>query len=194
MPYVDTEWAVLVEGRLAGGEVFSNRWTVAETDVGADIVDALTAFHTMYVGWAGLMFQGWRVDTIEARNLVTSVTESFPFDSIEGDGGEFALPTECAIRVSLSAAGNRHGGPFISGWDTTNIDSESQLEATEAANFRNNVNALIVALAAADFELRLDSPTDTETKAITQGRVGRTFDVIRKRRNAIPEQYLNITL
>ena len=116
------------------------------------------------------------------------------WDLVSGDAESNPLPTECALRISLSAAGNRHGGPFISGFGAGFQDADGQFTSSEAVIFRNQVNALITDLAAVDFELRLDSPTDELTLPLTGARIGRTFDVIRKRRNKIAEEYLPVTL
>jgi hypothetical protein len=185
---------VIIEGNLPGSEVWSNRWTVQETDVASDINDALVAFHTLYAAWSGLMVDDWNVVRIAGRNLATGLVVDYSFVPIDGGSSTDPLPTECAIRISLTGTGGRHGGPFIAGFSSTFTDGQGQLDSTNATAMRNGLNALVTDLAAADFVLRMDSPTTTQTVALTQARLGRTFDVIRKRRNNVAEAYLPVTL
>lgn len=193
MPYADTEWAVIISGELPAGEVWANRWTIAETDVGADLLAAAGAFHAVYASWAGVCDSDWKANNISFRNLVNGGVVQPAWVQIVGEEGDSSpLPTECALRVSLSAMPNRKGGPYFCGVSTDHVDNSGQMAAVSLVGFVSALEALFDDLVAADFALRLDSPSDTETKEISACRVGRTFDVIRRRRNQIPESYINV--
>lgn len=193
MPYVDTEWAVIVEGVLPGSENWANRWTIRETGVGADLDDATAEFRALYTSWAGLCPTSWSATMITFRNLVNSTVVTPAWSPVDGEVDDAGpLPTECALRVSLSAAPGRHGGPFMAGAATSTVDSDGRIFPTFLTGFIAALEDLQANLVAADFQLVLDSPSDTETKDITAVRIGRTFDVIRKRRNNIPEAYINV--
>lgn len=195
MPYVDTEWAVILEGALPSGEVWANRWTVQENVIDPDQAALTTAFRVLYISWAGVCHVDWTCTSLTYRNLVTGTVITPTFALIQGEEELAApLPTECALRVSLSAAPGRHGGPFLAGVAADALDENGQMSAASLVGFSDALEQFFVDADAAGYNVRLDSPTDVGTKELTQCRIGRTFDVIRRRRNQVAEGFINIPL
>lgn len=195
MAYSANEWAVIVEGTLAGSEVFANRWTILDAVGGSDLDDARDAFHDLYASWAGVCSAGqFAVNTITFRNLSTGAVVTPSWTQIIGQAADDPLPSQNALKVSLSAIPNRHGGPFMAGAGSTCLDGAGFIQTTDATGFRNALNALFSDLVAAGWNLRLDSPSDNVTRAIVSARLGRQFDTIRARRNQQPENFLTVTV
>lgn len=195
MPYIDTEWAVLLEGTLPSDEVWANRWTVQESVVDPDEAALVTAFRVLYISWAGVCNVGWTCSKITLRNLVNGEIRQPTFALIDGDE-ELAdpLPTECAIRISLTAGAGHRGGPFLAGVAADALDSDGRMAAASLTGFIDALEQFFVDVEAAGYTVRLDSPTTTSTRALTSCRIGRTFDVIRRRRNQVPESFTSIPL
>lgn len=195
MPYLDTEWAVVVEGALPSSEVWANRWTVQEQTLSPDQAALTTAIRGFYLVWAGICANDWTATMLTYRNLVTSDVVTPTWAVVQGDE-ETAnpLPTECAIRISLSAANGRRGGPFMSGLHVGVVDTDGRAKSAEITPMASGLADLFDQADAAGYAFRLDSPTDTGTNALTAARIGRTFDVIRRRRNQVPEAYVPVTL
>jgi hypothetical protein len=192
VPYVDVEWAVTVEGNLPSGEVWANRWTVIETDPASDIEDATTPFRTFYVAWSQICANEWNATGITLRNLVNGIVHTPTWAIVNGDNAtDNPLPPEVAVRVSITGTGARHGGPFLCGLAVPSCDIDGQFNATDQTGITNALSNLMSDLVAVDLALRLDSPSDTQTIGITNVRLGRTFDVIRRRRNKIAESFSN---
>lgn len=194
MAYAATEYRIQVRGALLdGAESFYNTWTVLDEGATSDIDDVFAALHDMYAAFAAQeMSSHTTVLGATARQLSTGLLSEATWATITGDDLANPLPSQMAVRISLSAGAGVRGGPFIPGWSINSGDGDGKYQhaaalATAVGDFTNDLNT-------AGWQLRLDQPTLEQTAQVTSGRVGARFDVIRKRANDVAETYSPITI
>ena len=195
MAYTNNEYRVQVRGSLANGtESFINTWTVLDVTTGQDVNELAAIFRDFYIAAAALEMSSWTtIIGARAKNLGTGlVTDLAPFVAVDGDDLADPMPTQIGVRVSLTGPAGLNGGPFIPGW-SKNAGDEFGL-FSHASQLATAAHDLCTDLVAAGWQLRIDRPTLSQTVAVLSGRVGKRFDVIRKRANDIVEGYTAFTV
>lgn len=197
MAYTVNEYRINVRGSFTGGEIWNNTWAVLDVTGGQDIDDAGTIFNVFYedlTGFTSTMSVDWIAVGATAKNLNTGVTTELVWTPQQGAATAAPLPPQLALRVSLTGVGPVHGGPFLNGFVTSIVDADGQLEGTVRTNIITALETMTDSLSTAGYALRIDRPTAEQTVAVVQGRVGETFDTIRKRRNQLAESYATFTI
>lgn len=189
--FTDNEVAIRIDG-VTGSESWANSWTVRETDVSADINDVGAALHTFYDGLSSAF---WTAQTSATsgtwRTLTGSDSGVFSWASITGANAGPLLPTECAIRISATAPFNRHGGCFLTGFRGGSLDTGGVF--TGASDVATLITTLWQDVFDANYEFVLADRVALDVNVVNRFRVGEVFDVIRKRRNDLPEAYQDAT-
>lgn len=185
---------IVVRGNLGTSEQFTNTWAVRRTDPGADIADVGTALHTLYAAIA-VNGQSSFCETVGAswRDLQAAEVGDFTWASIDGDDLDDLLPTECAIRVSLTASDRTRGGCFLAGMSVNSVENDGRFLASFAANIVDAVDTFRASLVSADWDLGIHSPTTETVKQAASARIGLVFDVIRRRRDNLAEAFVGVT-
>lgn len=187
MPYPANVYRIVVRGSLLdGAEEWNNVWSVIDEVGGQDVNELATIVHDLYADIFALDISSHSAAlgaTVE--KLSDGTRTELSFASITGDDLADPFPPQIAARVSLTAAGNRHGGPYITGWSKNAGDDQGQLQeqgalALAVANYFDALNT-------AGWFPGIDSPTDEQVYPVLSAKVGKRFDVIRKRANEIPE-------
>lgn len=190
MPYTTNDHEVQVRGTFDNGESWVNVWAFQMTDPGADLVDLATALHDFYSDVYLLKISSHtKAVGATVKNLVTDVVTEMTWTTITGDNLSDLLPTQCAIRVSLKAPPNINGGPFIGGWSDNAVDENGLLLTTDQTGLVTALSDFDTALQAIDWAIGIKRPSVTDVALATQGRVGKRFDVIRKRAGDLAESY-----
>ena len=195
MAFTANDYRFIVRGNFDNGEVFFNRYAATRTDGGADpqdLVDALFAFYGTVYGTnisSHTHAVGCTMHQLTGSGAVEAV-----WTGVDGDDLADLLPTECAIRLSLSTASGVHGGPFLAGWSVNAVDADGQLVTGNAVDVVNAYDTFYGAAVAADWIPAIERPAAATLNPINRARVGSTFDVIRKRRNELAEGYAVVTL
>lgn len=188
MAYDNNMWTVRVDGVTATSESWANTWCFHRTDPAATIDDVITALHTFYDDLAtGFWTAQTSAESATWRQLNTGDVGAGTWASIVGANAGPLLPPECAIRVSLSAPGNHRGGPFLTGFRSGSLDADGSF--TGAAGVVTLVTDMQTALLADDWEIAIHGVKDLTTWIADKVRVGEVYDVIRRRRNQLPENY-----
>lgn len=190
MAYTANEFLVVIEGTLQSSEVWSNTWAVLDTVGGQSRQDAVDSFHQMYVDLKADLSNDWNALTATTRELLGNTSTPRAFEDIVGVRTGDNLPTECAVRISLNDQNGHNGGPFIGGFTVNVINSDGTLASTQQTNFSGAVQNLVANLDADQFSLRINRPSVSTTVQALQVKTGKTFDVIRRRRNAVLESYV----
>ncbi len=197
MAYVSGEALITVRGTLQGSEEWANTWCVADgTGSGdpQDIADALHEFYeTLLEGATGFYNAGVTADEIRYHDLFTNNDVAVTWTALEGVSGSESLPPECAIRVSIQSA-TRRGGPFLPAFVIASVTQQGQLDTIYATALAVALDELWADVAATGSVIALHSPKDDTTYEVIAAKVGHTFDVIRNRRNQLPEGYVAITI
>jgi hypothetical protein len=192
MPYDLNDLAVTVTGTLFGGEVWSNSWAFKSTAPSPDpqdAVDILHEFYTfLYTNLPAISNECAAVDA-DARILSTPADVTVSWESVTGGGGFNLIPTECALRLSMTGVDGAKGGPFLAGFGTAGIGDGGVISSGYKAEVTSALTAMAADLVASDWTLGLRRPTVTEVEEVVSVRVGQVFDAIRRRRNDLPENY-----
>jgi len=193
MAYDTDMYAIRIDGTLPGGETFSNTWTVDGTAGTPDVQDAIDDLHDFYTDLAAAAWTA-QVSAVSAhwRKLNGTTHGDGSWTPITGANAGPNLPTECALRVSLTGIDGSRGGPFLAGFRAGDLDTNGT--SAIASDIKDLVVALNTALTGHDFQLSIDKPTSSSVVAAAQVRVGEVFDVIRRRRNDLPENYATASL
>lgn len=194
MAYAITHYRVQVRGALDAGETWSNTWAVIDTLGGQDPTDLAAFFHDLYDGMKAARSQEWTATNAFVKNLGSGLLQTLPFATVTGEQSADALPTECAIRLSLSDNEGRRGGPFLAGFTSAALAADGTYDTGARATLATLVNDFFNDLNTSDWAIGLDSPTDVTVVPVAVARIGQVFDVIRRRRNDIPESYLDVTV
>lgn len=192
MAYDNGDFRIRVDGVVAT-EQWANTWTVHRTDPGAAIQDAVDAFHAFYEDIATL---AWSAEcsarAAHWKQLNTAAHGDGAWTTVVGALAQKMLPPEVAVRVSLSDDLGARGGPFLAGFTVGSLDDDGHFQ--NAADVVTAVSDLATALAADDWQIVIDRPTLVGVSVATLVRVGEVYDVIRKRRNELPENYASAVL
>lgn len=195
MAYATGDTRIIIRGSTGGSEEWSNTWTVF---LGTGTVQqALDSFHDFYSTLFGISNDLYSETTTAAQARVIDLESNVevPGTWLFVDGGfvDESLPTECALRVSLTDATGTRGGPFLPApvvgtcSDTGLFDTGFQTTVIDA------LTALWQSLFDDDIVLSLDHTTDEVTEVVTSIRVGQVFDVMRSRRRDLVENYATAT-
>lgn len=196
MAYGAGDWMLIVRGATGTTEEWSNTWCTIANPV--DVQAMVGALHDFYDNTIGDASNRWSTTTTAAQirvvDLFTGDDEVVNWPNIAGPGGDDSLPSECAIRVSISAADNRHGGPYLPAPNLSVLDANGLVNATSQDFIRDALTTLLADWDALDVQLGLNSPGDLSVRPATAVRVGRVFDAMRSRRSDLVENYLLATL
>lgn len=193
--YGANDLAVVVTGTLNSAESWSNSWAFTSTvtpDDAQDVVDILHAFYAHLADDLPVLSDEWLAVDARAVALAGPVEVPVTWTTIDGEQGENMLPTECALRLSATGVDGARGGPFLAGFTTACVDADGTLLASYKAEVVACVQALADDLVASDYTLALRRPGPAVLEEVLTVRVGEVFDVIRKRRNDLPENYSSV--
>ena len=194
MAYVAGDYRFHVKGSLLG-EIFDNTWSARFTDPSPNPQTFVDILHDLY---EDIYAVGISDDThalaCSFKELSTGSLGDGTWADLNGDTATPMLPTQCSIRVSISAGSGTRGGPFIAGWHRTALGTDGQtLDDTSRNNLVTSLNTFWAAADAAGWTWCLDLATTHSLVAVLNGRVGHRFDVIRKRANDIGEAFVGLT-
>jgi len=189
MAYTDDDLRVVIRGNLPGGEIWANTWAVK--DLGdfpsQDLADA---FHAFYGALAGIWANTTTATDITITRLSTNEELGASWTTVTGDDtSPSAMPNECAVRLSLSAPDNVRGGPFLTGFSVATCADDGNFAASNQSEVGGAFDTLCTDLTLIDHALCINKTQDEELVFVTQGRIGQVFDVIRRRRNKLSENY-----
>lgn len=192
MAWTTDSYQVIAEGATAGDDRWVNVWSFLRADPGADIADLEAALISFYSALEGFLADTWTCDNMRIKNLGTGVYVDQPQSALAGTSEGNPLPPQIAVRSSLKASPNINGGPFLAGWAATQVDADGQLLAATQQEIADQVETMQTNLLVNDWVLCISRPTLEVMIAAEQVRVGQRFDVIRRRANDQPEQYVTI--
>ena len=181
---------MVVQGVMADNEIWSNTWAVEGATGAPNKVEATNRVHNFYNQIAGELVVNWNAQVATVVDLFANTSTDVFFDDVPGTNIDGPLPSQLAVRVSLSAGVNVRGGPFLGGWPTSACDADGLLDSTIQTLVADEVEDLSDELVAEGMALALHSPTNVALFPVFQARVGQRFDVIRKRANEILESYI----
>lgn len=191
MPYTNDQYRVTVEGNLGSGETFSNTWTFIDDTTGQDVQNAVDLLHDFYGTWDQWIDNSASATMARARNLGTNVETIMGWTAVPGTNTNELLPTQLAVRVSLNTASGLNGGPFLAGWSSQTVTTGGLCITDVQDDVLAGMEALNAALQSAGWRIGIDRPTVPQVSPATRVRIGRRFDVIRKRANDLSESYVS---
>lgn len=189
MPYTNDHYLILVEGDTGGLDSFVNTWAVEDVGAVQDPQDAVDIIHAFYDGINDEQSAAYQALSASIVHLIDGTKTEADWAAVVGGDASPVLPTQIAVRLSLRGALNVNGGPFLPGWSNAANDGGGILTATAQADIETAFTALRDAMTAADWRLCINRPTVEDLAPVFQAKVGRRFDVIRRRANEQPEQY-----
>lgn len=189
MAYGANDLKVVVNGRLGATEVWTNSWAVGATEEADGTESLVSAFRGAYIDLQDIMNNQWHADGITLYSLASTTVFHPDWATFAGSNVLAILPTQCAIKVSLSNGFGVRGGPFLSGFDTEHLATDGTLDTDGQDIVLNAVTTLASQLAEHGYLLSIDRPSTSGLATATQVRIGRVFDTIRRRRDARPELY-----
>ena len=194
MAYEATEWLFQVRGAVGGSESWNNTWCVEDL-VGAqnpqEAGSRIAAFYEDICGFASWLSTTYTVVGCTAKNLLTGATQEMTGFSFAGSSSAEQLPGQLGMRISLSGPNGARGGPFLTGFVVTAVDS-TLIATSCVSDFAGAFETMTAGFTSDDWTLRINSPTTDTVKQVTIGRIGRRWDVIRKRGNDTPEAYTSV--
>jgi len=193
--YVAGDTLVVINGNLPDGEVWANTWAAHHAPVvEAEDYQALAdAFHGFYTGYFDIMVNESNAANCTMRALDTGAPVSPSWTTIPGDATtESCLPTEVALRISLQAAPRFRGGPYLPSPNVSVVDESGQLDDTVRAAVVSAFETLLEDLETAEWALHINRTSVEGLAVVTGARIGKTFDVIRRRRNDVAESYVEV--
>jgi len=194
MAYSANDNLVQVEGSLPDGEVWSNSWAVKATPGTTDFDDVEAAFHDFYdtlaTGAAPVFGNLWTATKYTRRHPSDSTVFQPSWVTITGTNANDFLPSECAVRVSLDDGATHNGGPFLAGFTVDAVTATGLFKLAYQNVVADAVEQLGIDLNATAADLALHRPTVPSVVEVTTAKVGQVFDVIRRRRNDLPEAYV----
>lgn len=196
MAYTNDEFRVEITGNGTSGEVWSNTWSARDNEGSQDpqdFVDILHEFYTDLFGFAVPISNDTSAVRAVIRNLGSGLVTEGGWGTLTGAGGGVPLPTQLAIRVSLSA-GLHRGGPYLTGFTVGVVDTDSTLTVGFKSDLIGALETMFASLDSAQWSLCIDRPTSLTMQQVTACRIGDRFDVIRKRANDIAEAYAAVTI
>jgi len=192
MAYSTDDFLFTVRGTLASGEIFANNWAGVRTDGGAAAQDFGDALHDFYDTLAAVwMPNDTTITSCASKHLSSGITTELSWATITGANTQEPLPNQLGIRVSLfSGTGPTSGGPFLPGWAKQTTDTGGLVTTDVQDDIIAALEAMVTTLGTVDWALGIQSPTAVAVRAVTSARVGRRWDVIRKRANDVSESYV----
>lgn len=195
MAYSAGDLLITVRGNLDPAEIWTNTWAFKVDGLNPDylqVVDALEVFYgALATDWLPVEFTAVGA-TVKA--LDTGISTEASWNLITGQNVQDILPTQLAVRVSLSGAGGVQGGPFLPGWSKQASAEDGVIDSGAVTDIIDGIDTLNTAVQAADFVIGIHRPTNSTVVQATQARVGQRFDVIRKRSNNNAEAYASTIL
>lgn len=196
MAYSVGDTMIIVRGGTALTEEWANTWCV--NNPSAPVQDVVDLFHQFYDDLMTAAANRYSVRTtasqVRVRSLFTNSDIPATWSLLTGTGGDSDLPSECAIRVSIGAIPNRHGGPFLPAPNISVLTTDGLVDAGTRLALIALLQTLVDDLFAMDVTLRLNSPGDAVLHLATSVRVGQVFDAIRSRRADLAENYSAVTM
>lgn len=195
MAYAAGDLLITVRGNLDPAEIWTNTWAFKVAGGDPDFVQVVDALNVFY----GALASEWLPTEFSAvgatvKALDTGVSQEGTWTPITGLNEQDILPTQLAIRVSLSASGGHQGGPFLAGWSKQASSEDGVVDAGVVTDIIDAIGVLDASVQAADFVIGIHRPTTSTVVQATQARVGQRFDVIRKRSNNNAEAYASTLL
>lgn len=195
MAYTAGDLLITVRGNLAPAEIWTNTWAFKVSGGAPDwpaVVDALEVFY-------GALASTWFPNEYTAvgatvKALDTGISTEATWALITGVNAQDILPTQLAVRVSLSDDAGHQGGPFLAGWSKQASAEDGVIDTGVVTDIIDGMDTLNTAVVAADFVIGIHRPTTLTVVEATQARVGQRFDVIRKRSNNNAEAYASTVL
>lgn len=190
--YEANDYRVQVRGNVGDSESWVNTWSFKGSGPVLDDIDAIAnRLNALYDSWAG--FASWQSTAYShvgatLKVLATGDTIELDWDGANGSAPSELLPTQLAMRVSLTALGGVHGGPFLTGFVVLAVDG-SLIDDDLVGDFIGALETFTGGLTTDGLVLGIDRPTIEEVAIVTAGRVGHRFDVISKRANDTAEAY-----
>lgn len=190
MAYASGDFLVEIKGTTVGDEIWSNTWCVSGAVSDIDKDNAVTALHQFYEAIKPFLHSTWTGQVATGRDLFLGTSADYPWaDQVGGESTAGPLPSQLAIRASLSTHTGQRGGPFLTGWATDIVDSAALVQAATATLIADEVEDLAEQLVLDGMALAIHLPTTSSVALADIVRVGQRFDIIRKRANAILEAY-----
>lgn len=195
MAYSAGDILVTVTGTTGSFENWTNSWCFEGIDT-ADEQSAVDALHDFYdeLTVNATLSDTWAARSATVRRLLAGVTFIPSWITLFGGNASDQLPTQLAVRVSLTSASGHNGGPFLSGWSVASNNGTGKLATNDQADIIAALANLDTAIQALGGFIAINRPTGPEVVRAVQGRVGERFDVIRSRGNDTAESYSATTL
>lgn len=190
MAYIDGDFLVNIKGTLANNEIWSNTWAMVGALTAVEKQDCVDALHTFYNDITPFLSAEWTADVATGTDLATGVSVDYAWGAFVGTETAKTIPTQLAIRCSLSNDFGVRGGPFLTGWTIDAIDATKGLIApATVTQIAGELDQLGQEVLAAGASLGIHRPTLETVVIASMGRVGQRFDIIRKRANEVLEAY-----
>lgn len=195
MAYVAEDLIINVRGMCSPSESFSNTWAFVPSGATPDPQACADALRTFYAEIAAT----W----LPTEWSAVGATMTFPFTGnsseadwslVVGAATDDIVPSQLAIRVSLSGATGVRGGPFLSGFNKLSIAEDGLVDAGPITLIGDEVVVMATTVLTSDYALGIHRPTVPSVELATQVRVGERWDVIRRRGNDTPEGYYTLVL
>lgn len=195
MAYDAGDILVTVRGSFDPGEIWANVWAFVEVSPGSNPQDAVDGLHAFYAELAALWFPGeYHAISASVKDLATGISVDGEWEALAGSQADDILPTQLAVRVSLSDDIGTRGGPFLGGWNKATAAEDGLVDNGAQAAVITALNNLDTAVTTDGYRIGIHRPTVPDVRVATMGRVGKRFDVIRKRGNNVPEAYASTSL
>lgn len=195
MAYSAFHFKINITGMAGPSEQWSNDWAVIDfEETPGDVDDVVQALHDAYDAWT--IWQGDEYTAVAARStqLLTGIQVEHSWATITGVSTQDILPTQLALRASLNTTAGVNGGPFLAGWSKQASGSDGLVVTTVQQDVVDEVVTLQTAIGLAGWRLGIHRPTLEIVVPAVRVRSGQRFDVIRKRGNDTPENYVIATL
>lgn len=198
MAYDAADILMRIEGTLAGSEQFSNTWAFKDVPDAAVAQEVADVMHQLYFDIFDARSTALAsAVTCEYTPLFTGGNIGLDWTTVTGGVATDLVPTECAVRFSLrSLPSGVGGGPFFPGWAVNALDADGTLDDATVAVIVTALEAMVLGLSGTTgpAQLGIHRPTTETVVEATSIRVGRVFDVIRRRRNELPEDYATVAV
>lgn len=195
MAYDTGDILVTVRGNLDPGEIWTNTWTFVEVTPGSTPQDVVDDLHAFYAGLAAEWFASeWTSVGAVIKDLASGVSVEAAWESLTGANVQDILPTQLAIRLSLSDEIGTRGGPFLPGWAKQASAEDGVIDSGVVTDLIAAVGTLDTDATANGYRIGIHRPSVPDVRVATVARVGERFDVIRKRANALSEGYTSTAL
>lgn len=195
MAYVSGDIAVTVRGISSPSESWVNSWAFSPDGGSPNAQACVDALRTFYDDLAGTWFPT-EYSAVGARitQLFTGITTDADWIVVDGAATDDIAPTQLAVRLSLRDSAGHNGGPFLAGWNKLSIAEDGLVDSGAVSAIDTALAAMDTTVLANDYHIGIHLPTTNQVVVASQARIGRRFDVIRKRGNDTAEAYLTQNL